>query len=204
MGGVSCSVNHGIRRPVKGPIENAVSSGHSSRTAPPIRAKLLLTLRPYAYGEDVILDDLYGNTGEDVAVEWRGRYGEDVPIMGYMIPEDMQTEMFALLGEGLWFDAEGIAKQVNNIELAQSDEINVDGVWHRLDYADGTGKREVYFYDTDLLTEDDIAVIAAWFKEDLPPDEDPAYTIRWADGGVVYSSETIRWVGGGLSYYEQL
>lgn len=142
-----------------------------SKVSPPVTDKLLLVLRPYAYGEDVIIDDIYGNTGDDVVVEWRGRYGEDVPIMGYMIPEDMQTEMFALLGEGLWFDAEGIAKQVNNIELAQSDEINVDGVWHRLDYAAGTGKREVYFYDTDLLTEDDIAVIAAWFKEGVvvPP-----------------------------------
>lgn len=134
-----------------------------SKVLPPIRAKLLLTLRPYAYGEDVILDDIYGNTGEDVVVEWRGRSGEDVPIMGYMIPEDMQTEMFALLGEGLWFDAEGTAKQVNNIELAQSEEINVEGVWYRLDYAAGTGKREVYFYDTDLLTSDDRSVIAAWF-----------------------------------------
>ena len=135
-----------------------------SKVLPPIRAKLLLTLRPYAYGEDVVLDDIYGNTGEDAVVEWRGRYGEDVPIMGYMIPEDMQTEMFALLGEGLWFDAEGTAKQVNNIELAQSDEINVDGVWHRLDYAAGTGKREVYFFDTDMLTDDDIFDLSVWFK----------------------------------------
>lgn len=131
----------------------------------PLQDKLLFILRPYAYGEDVITDDIYGNTGENVVGEWRGRYGEDIITVGYMIPEDMQTEMFAMLGEGLWFDAEGTAKQVNNIELAQSDEINVDGVWYRLDYAAGIGKREVYFYDTDLLDDDDKTVIAAWFKE---------------------------------------
>lgn len=174
------------------------------RRGAPIPDKLLLTLRPYAYGEDVTIDDIYGNTGDDVVVEWRGRYGEDVPIVGYMIPEDMQTEMFALFGEGLWFDAEGAAKQVNNIELAQSPEINVDGVWYRLDYAAGTGKREVYFYDTATLDNEDKAVIAAWFKVEVAPPDEPTYTIRWADGGPVYSSKTIKWVGGGLSYHETI
>ena len=170
----------------------------------PLQDKLLFVLRPYAYGEDVTLDDIYGNTGEDVNIEWRGRYGEDVPIVGYMIPEDMQAEIFAILGKGLWFDADGTAKQVNNIELAQSDEINVDGVWHRLDYAAGTGKREVYFYDTDSLTEDDKTVIAALFKVEVVPPDEPTYAIRWADGGPVYSSKTIKWVGGGLSYHETI
>jgi hypothetical protein len=155
-----------VKRSQTTPVGRSVS-GWRSGVSIPFRDKLLLTLRPYAYGEDVILDDIYGNTGEDVGVEWRGRYGEDVPIVGYMIPEDMQTEMFAVLGEGLWFDAEGTAKQVNNIELAQSDEINIDGVWYRLDYAAGTGKREVYFYDTDSLTEDDKTVIAARFKVEV-------------------------------------
>lgn len=106
---------------------------------PPIRDKLLLTLRPYAYGEDV-------------------------PIVGYMIPESMQAEMFAIFGEGLWFDGEGIAKQVNIIELAQSPEINLWAVWYRLDAAAGLGKREVLFYDPDLITVADVAKIAAFFK----------------------------------------
>ena len=131
----------------------------------PIRAKLLLTLRPYAFGEDVLLDDLYGRYGEDVIIEWRGRYGEDVPIMGYMIPEDMQAEMFAVLGEGLWFDAVGTAKQVNNIELSMSPEINQWSMWYRLDYLAGIGKREVYFFNPATLTDADVAVIAAWIKE---------------------------------------
>ena len=136
-----------------------------SKVSPPVTDKLLLVLRPYAYGEDVIHDDIYGNAGEDVFVEWRGRYGEDVPIMGYMIPEDMQTEMFALLGEGLWFNSAGVAKQVNNIELAQSTEINTSGVWYRLDSAAGVGKREVYFYDTTLLIAGDNDELSIWFKE---------------------------------------
>ena len=131
----------------------------------PLQDKLLFVLRPYVYGEDVSLDDLYAHYGEDVILEWRNRYGEDVPIMGYIIPEDRRTEMFTILGEGLWFNSAGVAKQVNNIELAQSDEINTSGVWYRLDSAAGVGKREVYFYDTTLLIAGDNDELSVWFKE---------------------------------------
>ena len=130
----------------------------------PLQDKLLFILRPCVYGEDVSLDDLYTHYGEDVVLEWRNRYGEDVPIMGYMIPEDRQTEMFTILGEGLWFNSAGVAKQVNNIELAQSDKINTSGVWYRLDSAAGVGKREVYFYDTTLLIAGDNDELSVWFK----------------------------------------
>ena len=138
---------------------------YNSNISIPLKDKLLLVLRPFIYGEDVSLDDLYSNYGEDVVLEWRNRYGEDVPIMGYIIPEDKQVEMFTLLGEGLWFNSTGIAKQVNNIELAQSTEINISGVWYRLDSAAGVGKREVYFYDTTLLIAGDIDELSVWFKE---------------------------------------
>ena len=131
----------------------------------PLQDKLLFVLRPYVYGEDVSLYDLYAHYGEDVVLEWRNRYGEDVPIMGYMIPADRQAEMFTLLGEGLWFNSAGVAKQVNNIELAQSTEINTSGVWYRLDSAAGVGKREVYFYDTTLLIAGDTDELSVWFKE---------------------------------------
>lgn len=131
----------------------------------PVASKLLLALRPYAFGEDVLIDDLSGNTGEDVVTSWRGRTGEDVLIAGYMIPEEYQASMFAILGEGLWFDANGIAKQVNTVELANSDEINQFAVWYRLDAAAGTGKREVLFYDPDTLLYSEYVVIATWMKE---------------------------------------
>lgn len=131
----------------------------------PVREKLLLTLRPTIFGDDVILDDIYGNLGEDVVISWRERSGEDVPILGYMIPESMQTEMFAILGVGLWFDSNGVAKQVNNIELSMSPEINQWETWYRVDAGAGLGKNEVLIYDPTQLLEADVTKIAAWFKE---------------------------------------
>lgn len=161
-----------------------------SKVLPPVRSKLLLTLRPYAYGEDVILDDIYGNTGEDVNIEWRGLYGEDVPIVGYMIPEDMQAEMFAILGNGLWFDSNGIAKQVNNIELAQSPEINQWAVWYRLDAAAWLGNSEVLFYHPDLVTVADVTKIAAWFKADISY----VNAISFRGDYLIFNNQPVVWI----------
>lgn len=178
-----------ITRTVTRTVERGIFANWS-KVLPPVRSKLLLTLRPYAYGEDVILDDIYGNLGEDVVVEWRERYGEDVPIVGYMIPEDMQTEMFAVLGEGLWFDTDGTAKQVNNIELAQSPEINQWAVWYRLDYAAGIGRREVCFYDPATLTEDDVTTIAAWFKANISY----VNAISFNGDYLIFNNQPVVWI----------